>query len=88
MVDSTLALVLIKTQLGQAMAVARALVREHSVCWAMVVTGPYDVIAAVNVPNNETLGETVIGQIQGITGISNPTTLVGVHIEKGVNPFP
>jgi len=88
MENDTLALVLIKTELGQATAVANALVEEGIVCWAMVVTGPYDVIAAVKVENNQELGSLVIEQIQNIHGIKNPTTLVGVHLKVGVNPFP
>ena len=84
----TVALVLIKTQLGTAKQVADAAAELDRVLWTMVVTGPYDVVAAVKVPDNETLGDTVIGQIQKIDGISNPTTLVGVHINKGVDPFP
>jgi DNA-binding Lrp family transcriptional regulator len=85
---STLALVLIKTELGQAKSVAEALVEKGAACWAIVVTGPYDVVAAVNVENNEALGDRVIEEIQETGGIKNPTTLVGVYVCKGVDPFP
>jgi DNA-binding Lrp family transcriptional regulator len=87
-VEKTVALVLIKTELGKAKQVAQAVNELDSVYWSMVVTGPYDVIAAVKVSNNLELGNLVVNQLQGVNGIKNPTTLVGTFICKGVDPFP
>jgi DNA-binding Lrp family transcriptional regulator len=88
MENETLALVLIKTELGMAAQVAEAVSGKENVAWALVVTGPYDVVAAVKVPDNQELGRLIINRIQKIDGVSNPTTLVGVHINIGVEPFP
>ena len=86
--NPTIALVLIKTELGMARQVADATAELSNVFWTIVVTGPYDVVAAVKVENNLGLADLVIDQIQKIDGVHNPTTLVGVHINKGVEPFP
>ena len=84
----TVALVLIKTELGMAKQVANAATELDSVAWAIVVTGPFDVIAAVRVPDNESLGDLVIDQIQKVDGIKNPTTLVGTYLSVGHGGFP
>jgi DNA-binding Lrp family transcriptional regulator len=84
----TVALVLIKTELGKAKLVAEMANELDDVAWAIVVTGPYDVVAAVKVGDNAELGDIVVEQIQGIPGVKNPSTLVGTYICRGDIPFP
>ena len=74
--EDTVAFVLIKAKLGQALNVAKHVSGLDGVRWADVVTGPYDVIAAVRVPDNRTLGALVIESIQNVEGVSNPLTAV------------
>ena len=74
--DNTQALVLIKAELGMAKQVAEAAAEIAAVQWAARVTGPYDVIAAVEVEDNLALGNLVINEIQQITGVKDPSTLV------------
>jgi DNA-binding Lrp family transcriptional regulator len=75
-VDNTQALVLIKAELGMAKQVAEAAAELAAVQWAAVVTGPYDVIAAIQVEDNLALGNLVVDDIQKITGVKDPSTLV------------
>jgi DNA-binding Lrp family transcriptional regulator len=86
--EDTVAFVLIKAELGQALNVATEVstlnweeedrdgVTIKGVRWAVVVTGPYDVIAAVKVRGNRELGDLVIEQIQNVEGVKNPSTVV------------
>jgi DNA-binding Lrp family transcriptional regulator len=82
-VENTLAFVLIKAELGTAMQVAEAAAELSAVQWAAVVTGRYDVIAAVRVDENATLGSLVVDQIQQITGVKDPSTLVITKTFRG-----
>ncbi len=95
--QDTVAFVLIKTELGKAAEVAAAVSaltyedeqgRPRGVRWADVITGPYDVIAAVRVGANEELGKVVVEQIQRVPGIKNPGTLVVTGHYKGGEPQP
>jgi DNA-binding Lrp family transcriptional regulator len=97
----TVAFVLIKTEFGAAADVAEEVsnmnwteegqtaTKHMGVRWASIVTGQYDVIAAVRVANNEKLADLVINQIQKVNGIRNPTTTVSggwyVNGDKRVN---
>ena len=72
----TVAYVLIKTEKGAANDVASAVSEFDGVYWASVITGPYDVIAAVCVDDNAQLGEVVIKEIQQVPGVSNKTLLL------------
>ena len=82
--DDTVAYVLIKAELGAAATVAQRVSVLEGVLWADTVTGPYDVIAAVTVPNNRELGDLVIERIQVISGVKNPLTAVlSSHYKQG-----
>jgi DNA-binding Lrp family transcriptional regulator len=93
-VDNALALVLITTELGAAKQVAEAAVELEAVQWAVVVTGPYDVIAAVKVEDNAALGNLIVDQIHQIAGIVDASTLVitetcyGGFAVRGNEAFP
>jgi DNA-binding Lrp family transcriptional regulator len=73
--EVTVAYLLIKAQLGHAARVAAAASAVEGVRWASVVTGPYDVVAGVRVPDNDAL-EKVVTQVGLIDGVANPLTLV------------
>lgn len=88
----TVAYVFITTELGMALDVAcmvSDLRREESdarVLWADVVTGPCDVIAVVEVSNDEVLGDFVVQQIQTVPGVkssSTQTQVVSAHYIDG-----
>jgi DNA-binding Lrp family transcriptional regulator len=93
-VENTLAFVLIKTQLGTAKQVAQAAADLDAVPWAVIVTGPYDVIAAVKVEDNAALARLVVDQLQQIVGIVDGSTLVvaetcyGGFAVRGNEAFP
>ena len=74
--DDTRALVLIKAELGMAKQVAEATAELAAVRWTVMVTGRYDVIAAVQVEDNLALGNLVVDEIQKIAGVKDPSTLV------------
>ena len=96
--QDTIAFVLIKAELGKAAEVAAEVstrnwedryeegVIVRGVRWAIEVTGPYDVVAAVRVRDNETLGKLVVHQIQTIPGVKNPLTLVMTRYYKNGEP--
>jgi DNA-binding Lrp family transcriptional regulator len=92
--QDTIAFILIKAQLGMARDLAERVSRLEGVHWAVVVTGPHDVLAAVRVGDNQALGDLVVGEIQSIEGVKNPMTLVMTQqfvpdvSEKGHRPFP
>jgi DNA-binding Lrp family transcriptional regulator len=96
--QDTIAFVLIKAELGRAGQVAADVSRHRwedddgivrGVRWAIEVTGPYDVVAAVRVRNNEALGELVVNKIQTVEGVKNPLTLVmTLYYEGGEQEAP
>jgi DNA-binding Lrp family transcriptional regulator len=79
----TVAYVLIKAEKGAANDVASAVAEFDGVYWTSVITGPYDVIAAVYVDDNARLGELVIKAIQQVPGVSNPSTQVATAFYIG-----
>jgi DNA-binding Lrp family transcriptional regulator len=74
--DFTVAYVMIKAELGMAAEVAAQVSALDGVRWAVVVTGPFDVIAGVRVSDNEELGRLVVEDIQKVAGVRNPLTAV------------
>jgi DNA-binding Lrp family transcriptional regulator len=72
----TVAYVLIKAELGAATEVAIRVAQIIGVHWTSVITGPYDVIAAIYVDDNAQLGKIVINEIQKVPGVRNPSTQV------------
>ena len=73
--DVTVAYLLIKVQLGRAAEVAAAVSGVKEIRWAVVITGPYDVLAGVRVPDNDALEE-VVTRVGLIPGVANPLTSV------------
>ncbi|MFQ6101984.1 MAG: Lrp/AsnC family transcriptional regulator [Anaerolineae bacterium] len=93
--EATIAYVLIKAELGAAKQVAEGVSGIGEVLYADIVTGPYDVIAAVYVPSNRELGDAMIEKIQTVEGVKNPLTAVvssnwkdGEAVPMGHSYFP
>ncbi len=74
------AYILIQTEVGRAADVARAIAEIPGVTLAEDVTGPYDVIARVEAPSVDELGQLVIARIQDVKGITRTLTCTVVHI--------
>jgi DNA-binding Lrp family transcriptional regulator len=74
------AYILIQTEVGRAADVARAIAEISGVTLAEDVTGPYDVIARVEAPSVDELGQLVIARIQDVKGITRTLTCTIVHI--------
>ncbi len=74
------AYILIQTEVGRAADVARAIAEIHGVTLAEDVTGPYDVIARVEAPSVDELGQLVIARIQDVKGITRTLTCTVVHL--------
>jgi len=73
---SVKAYILANVEVGLGDDVLEALSALEGVKSAHSVTGPYDVIAFVEVPDTEALGELVITKIQPIEGIAYTLTCV------------
>lgn len=71
------AYVLIEAEVGKTGNVLEAVQKLQGVKSADSVTGPYDVVAAVEVADLDTVGS-VVKQIHSITGICKTTTCLGV----------
>jgi DNA-binding Lrp family transcriptional regulator len=74
------AYILIQTEVGRAADVARSIAEISGVTSAEDVTGPYDVIARVDAPSVDELGQLVIARIQDVKGITRTLTCTVVHI--------
>jgi len=71
------AYILIEVEVGKASPVAEAVQKVEGVKSADTVTGPYDVVAAIEVADIDAVG-TVVKQIHSIAGIGKTTTCMGV----------
>jgi len=74
------AYILIQTEVGKAAVVARDVAQISGVTLAEDVTGPYDVIARVEAPSVDELGQLVIAKIQDVKGITRTLTCTVVHL--------
>lgn len=74
------AYVLIQTHTGKAAAVAGALRDVPGVSEAMVVAGPYDVIARAQARNVDELGRLVVSKVQTLGGVARTLTCPVVHL--------
>ena len=70
------AYILANVEVGMGEDVIEALSATEGVKTVHNVTGPYDVIALVEVPDTAALGELVVGEIQLIDGIDYTLTCV------------
>ncbi len=74
------AYILIQTEVGKSANVAREIAQLPGVTLAEDVTGPYDVIARVEAPTVDELGQLVIARIQDVKGITRTLTCTVVHL--------
>jgi DNA-binding Lrp family transcriptional regulator len=72
------AFVLVQAQLGRSKSVARAIARVRGVKMVHAVTGVYDVIAYLEMPDMVTLSELVIKKVQSVKGVERTHTAVVV----------
>lgn len=76
----TVAYILIQTQVGKPLEVAREAGRVEGVLSAESVTGPYDVIVRAEAPDLDLLARTVLSRIQEIDGVTRTLTCPVVHV--------
>ena len=77
------AFVLIEVSMGKIKDVATAIEKVEGVKSADAVTGPYDVIAIVEMPDVNALGDLVSKQIHSVSGIARTVTCLTMQIEQG-----
>jgi DNA-binding Lrp family transcriptional regulator len=74
------AYILIQTEVGRSSEVAIEISQISGVTMAEDVTGPYDVIARIEAPTIDALGQIVIAKIQEVKGITRTLTCTVVHV--------
>ncbi len=74
------AYVLIQTEVGRAVTVAREVGSIDGVVSADDVTGPYDVIVVAEATTMDTLGQLVVSEVQAVAGIVRTTTCPVVNL--------
>ncbi len=74
------AYVLIQTEVGKAVNVARQVGHIEGVVSADDVTGPYDVIVVTEAATMDALGKMVVSQVQAVGGIVRTTTCPVVNL--------
>ena len=74
------AFVLIETTMGRTKEVVTALERVEGVESVDAVTGPYDVIAVVEVPDMNLLGDLVTKRIHSVSGIARTVTCITARL--------
>jgi DNA-binding Lrp family transcriptional regulator len=74
------AYILIQTEVGRASGIADEIARISGVTMAEDVTGPYDVIARIEAPTVDQLGQIVIAKIQDVKGITRTLTCTVVRV--------
>ena len=71
---------LISAEPGKTTEVFQKIKRVEGVKSAEAVAGPYDIVARIEVDSLEKLTKTVFGDIRGIRGVTNTTTLIVVEL--------
>ncbi len=74
------AYILIQTEVGKAMQVAKSIADIDGVQSAEDVTGPYDVIVRAEAANVDDLGKLVVARVQSVEGITRTLTCPVVHL--------
>ena len=75
---ATKAYILIETAVGKSRSVATSLKALNGVDVVDSVTGPYDIIAVVNAPDLNAVGDLVTGKIHTISGVGRTVTCLSV----------
>ncbi|MEW5995855.1 MAG: Lrp/AsnC ligand binding domain-containing protein [Candidatus Hadarchaeota archaeon] len=71
---------LISAEPGKTTEVFKRLRALEGVRSAEAVAGPYDIVARIEVDSLEKLTKAVFGDIRGIPGVTNTTTLIVVEL--------
>jgi len=71
---------LISAEPGKTAEVFRKVKAIEGVRMAEAVAGPYDIIARIEVDSLEKLTKAVFGDIRGVSGVTNTTTLIVVEL--------
>ncbi len=74
------AYVLIQTEIGKHPQVADEVREIPGVASAVVVTGPYDVVARVGAEDVDSLGKLTVTKIQAVEGVTRTLTCPVVHL--------
>ena len=69
---------LISAEPGKTSEVFKKVKLIHGVVKTEAVAGPYDIVARIEVDSLEKLTKAVFGDIRGIPGVTNTTTLIVV----------
>jgi len=77
------AFVLIEVAMGKTKEVATMVGKVKGVKSVDAVTGPYDVIAIVEMPDMNTLGDLVTKHIHSVSGIARTVTCVTMQFGQG-----
>jgi DNA-binding Lrp family transcriptional regulator len=77
---STRAFILIETSVGKTQGVVAELRQVAEMQSVDAVTGPYDVIAVVEAPDLNTVGNLVASRIHTISGILRTVTCLAVNL--------
>jgi DNA-binding Lrp family transcriptional regulator len=72
------AFVLVQAQLGRARTVAKTISKVKGVKMVHAVTGLYDVIAYLELPDMTTLSELVMKKVQSVKGVERTHTAIVV----------
>ena len=72
------AYVLIEAEAGQVGSVIAALRGLQGVRTADVITGPYDLIAVIELPEQRLIGRLVMDELRGIAGIKRTITCLAI----------
>jgi DNA-binding Lrp family transcriptional regulator len=73
------AYVLIEVEAGQVEEVIAALRSLQGIRAADVVTGPYDIIATIELPEQRLIGRLVMDAIHGIAGLKRTITCLAIQ---------
>ncbi len=71
---------LISAEPGKTSEVFRKVESVEGVKMAEAVAGPYDIVARIEVDSLEKLTKAIFGDIRGISGVTNTTTLIVVEL--------
>jgi DNA-binding Lrp family transcriptional regulator len=71
--------VLIEVETGQVEEVIAALRSLQGIRAADVVTGPYDIIATIELPEQRLIGRLVMDAIHGIAGLKRTITCLAIQ---------
>ena len=74
------AYVLIQTQIGKAAQVVAEVGEIAAVEFAVVVAGPYDVLARVAAKDMDSLGKLAVGEVQAVDGVTRTLTCPVVNL--------